>query len=137
MLIVDAGPLVAAAVRGDRNHDRCTRLLLEATGPLVVPALVITEVAYLLAARHGGSAERAFVGSCEAGDLYVEPVEQSDWARIGELLDEYADLGLGTVDASVLAACERLGAAELATLDHRHFSVVKPRHRESLTLLPG
>ena len=57
--------------------------------------------------------------------------------RIGELLDQYADLDLGTVDASVLAACERLGAAELATLDHRHFSVIKPRHRESLTLLPG
>lgn len=137
MLIVDAGPLVAAAVRGDRNRGRCSRLSLEATGPLVVPALVITEVAYLLAARHGGSAERAFVGSCATGGLYVEPVEPSDWALIGELLDHNADLGLGTVDASVLVACERLGAAALATLDHRHYSVGKPRHRESLTLLPG
>ncbi len=68
--------------------------------------------------------------------MFAEPVEPADWRRIVELLDEYADLGLGTVDASVIAACERLGVTELATLDRRHFSVVRPRHCEALTLLP-
>jgi uncharacterized protein len=59
-----------------------------------------------------------------------------DWLRIAELIATYRDLPLGTVDASVVAAAERLGIAEVATLDRRHFGVVRPRHVESLTLLP-
>ena len=138
MLVVDAGRLVAAAATRDRNHGRCVALLSEAEPPLVVPALVVTEVAYLLADRIGHAAEQAFARSLRDGELFVEPVEPSDWVRITELLDEYADLplGLGTVDASVVATCERLAVETLATLDRRHFSVVRPRHCETLTLLP-
>lgn len=136
MLVVDAGPLVAAAATGDRNHRRCVALLSQAAPPLVVPALVVTEVAYLLADRIGQAAEQAFARSLREGELVVEPVEPSDWARIVELLDEYADLPLGIVDASVVAACERLAVTRLATLDRRHFSVVRPRHCQALTLLP-
>jgi uncharacterized protein len=136
MLVVDAGPLVAAAATGDRNYERCVALLSQAIPPLIVPALVITEVAYFLGDRIGHVAESAFARSLREGELLVEPVEPADWARIVELLDEYADLPLGIVDASVVAACERLGVAELATLDRRHFGVVRPRHREALVLLP-
>jgi hypothetical protein len=32
---------------------------------------------------------------------------------------------------------ERLNLTEVATIDHRHFTVVKPRHVKSFTLLPG
>ncbi len=136
MLIVDAGPLVAAASTSDRNHARCVDLLGGAPGPLVVPSLVVTEVAYFLADRIGPIAERAFAASLSAGELIAEPVEPPDWDRIAELLQDYEELGLGIVDASVLAACERLGQTALATLDRRHFSVVKPRHCEALALLP-
>ncbi|MGI8593951.1 MAG: type II toxin-antitoxin system VapC family toxin [Solirubrobacteraceae bacterium] len=137
MLIVDAGPLVAAAATRDRNHARCVELLANAPRPLVVPLLVVTEVAYFLADRIGPVAERAFAASLRAGELLAEPVEPADWDRITELLEQYADLGLGMVDASVIAACERLDQTELATLDHRHFSVVRPRHCAALSLLPA
>ncbi len=136
MLVVDAGPLVAAASRRDRNHERCVALLAHAPPPLVVPMLVVTEVAYFLADRLGPLAEEAFARSLRDGELIAEPVEPPDWQRIHELLAEYADLPLGIVDASVLTTYERLGATALATLDRRHFSVVRPRHCEALTLLP-
>ena len=136
MLVVDAGPLVAAAATRDRNHERCVTLLSNATEPIVVPSLVVTEVAYFLADRLGQTAERAFARSVRGGELHVEPVEPEDWMRIDDLLGQYADLQLGIVDASVVAACERLGATTLATLDHRRFSVVRPRHCAALTLLP-
>lgn len=137
MLIVDAGPLVAAAATRDRHHDRCVQLLANAPPPLVVPMLVVTEVAYFLADRLGSQAERAFAASLQSGELLVEPAVAADWDRIGELLDQYADLELGIVDASVIAVCERLGETKLATLDHRHFSVIRPRHCEALVLLPA
>jgi predicted nucleic acid-binding protein len=50
-------------------------------------------------------------------------------------VSRYRDLPLGTVDASVIAAAERLGISEVATVDRRHFSVVRPRHAEAFTLL--
>jgi predicted nucleic acid-binding protein len=136
MLVVDAGPLVAAAATRDRNHERCVALLSQAPRPLIVPALVVTEVAYLVGDRIGHVAEQAFARSLRDGELLVESVEPSDWARICELLDAYADLPLGIVDASVVATCERLGASTLATLDRRHFSVVRLRQGQTLTLLP-
>ncbi|PVC89468.1 hypothetical protein DBP19_20775 [Streptomyces sp. CS090A] len=43
---------------------------------------------------------------------------------------------LGAVDASVIAVAERYGVKRVATLDRRHFTVVKPRHVPALTLLP-
>jgi uncharacterized protein len=136
MLVVDAGPLVSAVVRRDRHHQRCVQLLTDAPRPLVVPVLVVTEVGYLLQERFGPAAERAFAGSIRDGELVVEPVEPTDWERITELLQTYDDLPLGIVDASVIAACERLGQTTLATLDRRHFGVVRPRHVSSLTLVP-
>jgi predicted nucleic acid-binding protein len=136
MLVVDAGPLVAAAATRDRNHARCVELLTAASRPLIVPALVVTEVAYFLADRIGAAAEQAFVRALRGGELLVETVEPADWGRIAELLEQYEDLPLGTVDASVVAACERLGARELATHDRRHFGAVRPIHCPALTLLP-
>lgn len=55
---------------------------------------------------------------------------------MAELIETYADLRLGTVDASVIATAERLGAATIATLDRRHFSVVRPNHVRSFGLVP-
>ena len=105
-------------------------------GPLVVPELVITEVVYLIGSRLGVAAEVRFLGDFAAGNLIAEPVAAGDWLRVAELVAQYADLPLGSVDASVVAAAERLEAVEIATLDRRHFSVVRPSHVEAFTLLP-
>src|SRR5919109_5248349 len=73
MLLVDAGPLYAAAARRDRNHQRSVDVLSTAPRPLLVPALVVTEVAYLLGDRIGAHAEVAFARSLERGELLVQP----------------------------------------------------------------
>jgi predicted nucleic acid-binding protein len=136
MLVIDAGPLVAAASTGDRDHARCVDLLADAPPPLVVPALVVAEVAYFLDDRIGHHAERAFAESFRDGELVVEPIAPRDWPRIVELLDDYADLPLGIVDASIVAACERLDVETLATLDRRHFSLVRLQRGSHLNLVP-
>jgi predicted nucleic acid-binding protein len=88
--------------------------------------LVITEVAYLLGSRLGADAEVRFLGDLAAGNLIPEPVAAGDWLRIAELVSQYRDLPLGTVDASVVATAERLEVMQVATLDRRHFTVVQP-----------
>lgn len=98
--------------------------------------LVVTEVAYLLGTRLGPEPEVRFLGDLAAGALSVEPVAAADWLRIAELVWRYRDLPLGTVDAPLVAAAERLNADHIATLDHRHFTVVRPSHVPAFTLLP-
>jgi hypothetical protein len=75
--------------------------------------LVITEVAYLIEARLGWEAEVRNLGDLATGSVAVEPLHASDPVRIAELVAEYRDLPLGTVDASVIAAAERLDATEV------------------------
>ena len=101
-----------------------------------MPTLVVTEVVYLVGTRLGSEAEVRFIGDLASGDLQVEPVAASDWLRIAELVHTYRDLPLGTVDASVVAACERLGATTVATIDRRDFTVVRPNHCDRLSILP-
>jgi predicted nucleic acid-binding protein len=101
-----------------------------------VPHLIVAEAAYLLATRIGPHAEIAFAQSIAAGELTVEPVLDSEWSRIAELMDQYADLPLGMADASLVALAERHNVGEIATLDRRHFSVVRPKHVDGFILLP-
>jgi predicted nucleic acid-binding protein len=70
------------------------------------------------------------------GGLRIEALTREDYVRIRFLCDRYADSDIGFVDAAVFAVTERLGEPKLATLDRRHFSVLRPRHVDSLELLP-
>ncbi len=90
---------------------------------------------YLLGTRLGVDAEVRFLGDLASGALIPEPVVAADWLRIAELVSKYRDLPLGTADASVIAAAERLGVNDIATIDRRHFAVVQST-LGALTLLP-
>jgi predicted nucleic acid-binding protein len=61
---------------------------------------------------------------------------EPDWERAGELIETYADLGLGLVDASIVAVAEHHGITTLATLNRRDFTVVRPRHADAFELIP-
>lgn len=98
--------------------------------------LVITEVTYLLGTRLGWEPEARFLGDLASGAFALEPVHPADPLRMVELVAQYHDLPLGTVDASVIAAAERLGVSEIATVDRRHFSVVRPKHVAAFNLTP-
>lgn len=98
--------------------------------------LVITEVAYLIRSRLGVDAEVRFLGDLAAGEFAIEDMRAGDWLRIAELVGRYRDLPLGTVDGAVVATAERLGITKIATLDRRHFSVVRPVHTDTFELIP-
>lgn len=97
---------------------------------------MITEVVYFIGSRLGAEAEVRFLGDLAAGEFSIEPVSAGDWIRIAELVSEYRDLPLGTVDASIVATAERLAVTQIATLDRRHFSIVRPVHAVGFELLP-
>ncbi|HTC71544.1 MAG TPA: PIN domain-containing protein [Solirubrobacteraceae bacterium] len=124
MILVDTGPLVAAANRNDTHHQASTEALAAARRPRLVPGMVIAEVGYLLARDAGFSVEAGFLRSFETGFLDIVSPTADDLARAADLVEQYADLPLGTTDACIVALAERLNITELVTLDQRHFNVV-------------
>lgn len=135
-MIIDAGPLYAYVDSDDEHHERCATFLTDHPGTLIVPQLVVAEVAYLLASRLGTHAELLFLSDLTSGAFSTEPVQPADWVRITELVARYRDFPLGAVDASVIACAERLGVTEVATVDHRLLRAVRPSHTDAFTLLP-
>lgn len=135
-LILDTGPLYASLDRSDDDHSACRGLIESAAEPLVIPAPVLVEVDYWIHRRLHPGVLVALIDDIRAGAYQVADLTAGDYRRIRELCDRYADLDIGFVDAAVMAVVERLDEPKLATLDHRHFSVVRPLHRESIALLP-
>lgn len=137
MLIVDTGVLVAATDRTDPAHDACVELLTGETEPLVTNAMVIAETAYLLDRELGPQVEATLYQSITEGQLRVETLTIEDWQRVHHLVIQYADLRLGGTDASLIALAERHREPRIATLNRRHFGVVRPVHTDTFTLLPA
>jgi predicted nucleic acid-binding protein len=136
VIIWDTGPLFAAADADDRDHGRCVELMRRTPPPWLMPAPVLTEVGYLLERERGARAEAEVLRSVRGGQVVMVPLVAADLDRMAEMVEKYADFPLGLVDASVVAVAERLGAEEIATLDRRHFSAVRPVHVPAFTLLP-
>jgi predicted nucleic acid-binding protein len=135
-LVLDTGPLLAALDRSDPAHDPCATLIASTTEDLVVPALVLAELDYWCHERLDGGVWLMFLEDVIVGTYRVEAPTGGDLERCHALQRRYSDLGLGVVDASVVALLERLGEQRVATLDHRHFASVQPAHAEALELLP-
>jgi len=122
LITLDTSGLFALLNRRDPDHGRAREALLEDSGPYLVPAGILAEVAYLVERRLGVGVLEWFVLDLESGALTLECGEE-DLPRIRELALQYADLPLGFADASVISCAERSGGGVL-TLDRRDFDVV-------------
>ena len=87
----------------------------------------------------GAAAEAAFLDSVGMGPAYrfqLAELVDVDLRRMDELVRRYADRRLGGTDASVIAVCERLSVATVATVNRRDFANVRPRHVTAFTIVP-
>lgn len=135
-LILDTGPLYASLDRSDRDHSPCRDLIESATEPLVIPGPVLVEVDYWIHQRLHPGVLAALMDDIANGAYRVDELARGDYARVRDLCDRYADADIGFVDAAVLVLVERLNEPKLATLDRRHFRTLRPKHVDSLVLLP-
>lgn len=136
-LILDTGPLFAALDRSDGAHRTCRQLIERTTERLVIPGPVLVEVDYWIHRRLHPGVLVAVLSDIEAGAYDVEELLPDDYTRVRSICDRYADADIGFVDAAVMAIVERLDESKLATLDLRHFGMLRPRHVDHLVLLPG
>ncbi|WP_282697546.1 PIN domain-containing protein [Streptomyces sp. CC208A] len=132
--VLDTGPLVAFFNAKDKHHSSCVAFFSQLRGRKLLPATVLAEVSWQL--ERWPRVEAAFVEHVAQGFFELVSFSSEDLLRVSELITQYADFPLGAVDASVIAVAERHEVDRIATLDHRHFRAVKPKHVPALTLLP-
>jgi len=134
-VLFDTGVIIAALLKRDPHHQGCSAFI-QATDrrQRLVPATVIAEVAGMV--EHLPEIEAAFYDSVAGGSFVLVQIENADLVRMAELVRQYRDFPLGGTDASVVAIAERLGVADVATLDHRHFRAIRPAHTPAFNLLP-
>ena len=136
MILADTGAIYALIDSSDAWHQRVIDWWRANTEPVVIPVTVLPQLTYLLHTRIGHAAESAFARAVADGEFTTEPFEDEDATRTADIMDRYADLPLGFVDASIVAIAERLESRRILTTDRRHFGVVRPRHARVFTLMP-
>ena len=124
MIIVDTGAMVALIDAREDYHAVVKDLYYENPEAWILPWAILPEVDYLVATHLGRKAREAFLADLADGSFSVEWGRDADLAAARRIHMQYRALGLGLVDAAVIATAERLNAKAIATLDLRHFAAV-------------
>jgi hypothetical protein len=135
-LVVDTGVLYGTLNEADSRHAECESLLLDATETLVVPVPVLVELEYWLRKVASPEAWLAFCEDVDAGVYTLFALEAKQLVTAARLQVRYADLPLGLVDAAVFVTCAALGERKVATLDRRHFSILRTEDGRALEIVP-
>ena len=136
-VVLDTSVLYALTDAAEPAHRSCVNALMAETESIIVPQVVLPEIAYLLASRLGGEIEARFFEGLLASRWRLEPLTDPDLPRALALLSQYADAQIGFVDACLVAVAERLGITRIYTLDKRHFTLIRPTHSPTFEVVPG
>ena len=116
---------MAALHRRDRAHALAAAVIGRLGRDLLVPDPVAVEVDHLLRSRGETVAARRFLAALAVGEHAVAFLSPGLLRRAQEIDEQYADLDLGLVDASVMAIAERRDSPIL-TFDFQHFRATRP-----------
>lgn len=134
--LFDTGFLYAYLDETDDFHEKCsTAFEIEATSALL-PDIVLPELAYLILRGLSVTALVRFLQRVANEDFILERTTVGDLERAAEILDQYNDNNIDLVDAVIVAMAERLEIKKILTVDRRHFSVFRPKHRSAFEIIP-
>lgn len=135
-MIIDTSALLAFFDSDEPAHAAVSALLTSTEEPLVVSPYVVAELDYLVATRLGVTAELAVLRELAGGAWELPAVSASDLTVIVEVIERYHDQAIGVADASNVVLAQRAGTHTIATLDRRHFDVLRPLDGQHFTVLP-
>jgi hypothetical protein len=125
VIVADTSVVYALLDRRDHWHERVASWYRRDLPELATTPLVLAEIDHLAGARAGPTARAAWRRDLAAGVYAVEwwPSAGSDSAEIATIYD---DAGVSLTDASLVALAARLETIDVATLDERHFRLMRP-----------
>ena len=137
MILLDTSGLLSALDSSQRQHRACVAALSRAQPPLLLSPFVLAELDYLLLRNIGREAQTALLDEVARGAYRLEPFSADDVVGAREVMLRYSDLDIGIADASIVVLARRHGAAEVLTLDERHFRTMRIEGRRRFTILPS
>jgi hypothetical protein len=135
-VIVDTSALLAYFDTDEPDHAAVTTVVETATEPLVVSPYVVAELDYMVGSRLGVSAELAVLRELAGGAWDLATFGTEDLAQAHAVVERYVDQSIGLADASIVILAARYQTHSIATLDRRHFGVVRPIDGGSFKILP-
>jgi len=133
-ILADTSGVIALLDRSDRHHADVAKLVRIAE--LVVPVTILPEVDYMVTKYLGEQVARAFLADIRSGAFSYLGMDRLDIQPITEMMNQYADIPIGFVDASVAVLGDRHNIQSILTLDRRHFSIIKSNQFGYFGLLP-
>jgi uncharacterized protein len=135
VVVLDTSVVVAFMNRRDDDHVRVSEWIEAAEEDLVTRPLVVAEIDHLVSHGGGSAAALAFYEDLASGAYVVEWWQEAMFETV-EAARRYQPLGL--TNASLLVLAARLETTRIATLDERHFRIVKPlTGQAAFVLLPA
>jgi len=135
-VIVDTSALLAYFDNSEPDHE-AVREAIEATSEvLVVSPYVVAEVDYLVATRIGVDAELAVLRELSGGAWELPAIGAPDLEEAASVVEKYRDQDIGVTDASNVVLADRYRTRTMATLDRKHFNVVRPIGGGRFTVVP-
>jgi predicted nucleic acid-binding protein len=135
-MIVDTSVLLAYFNRSEPDHAAAVAAIDASIEPLVVSPFVVAELDDLLATRLGTEAEIAVLAELAGGAWELPAFGTDDLALASDIVERYADQAIGVADASIVVLAARYGTRTVATLDRRHFEVLRPLGGGRFTIVP-
>ena len=135
-MIVDTSALLAFFDTDEPDHAAVSGVLASASEPLVVSPYVVAELDYLVASRLGVPAELAVLHELSSGAWDLPGLGSEDLSEARAVVERYADQWIGVADASNVVLAARYRTRTIATLDRRHFDVIRPTGGGRFTILP-
>jgi predicted nucleic acid-binding protein len=135
-MIADSGFVFAVFDRTDNHHGPARAFYIAATDRILLPAVALTELAYLFDRMGGNRAVVNAMRGIRQGPMIITDLESSDYGRATEILDKYSDSLIDFVDACIMALAERLTITRILTFDRRDFGLYRPVHCDTFELLP-
>lgn len=135
-MIVDTSALLAFLNDREPDHAAVAAVLDAATEPLVVSPYVVAALDDLVATRIGVEAELAVLAELAGGAWELASFGAEDLAAARSVIERYADQAIGVADVSIVVLAARYGTHTVATLDRRHFEVLRALDGGRFTVVP-
>jgi predicted nucleic acid-binding protein len=124
-MIVDTSAILAYVDSAEPAHSAVTRVIEGSDEPLVVSPYVMAEVDYLVASRHGVAAELAVLRELAGGAWELASMDPERVEMAARVVETYRDQPIGLADASNIVLADAYRTRTIATLDRRHFGVLR------------
>ncbi len=135
-MIVDTSALLAYFDAAEPDHQAVSRIIERSGDALVISPYVVAELDYIVGTRLGVDAELAVLRELSGGAWELADFGAAELEQAAGIIEKYRDQRIGIADASNVVLGDRYRTRTIATLDHRHFTVLRPIGGGRFTVVP-